>query len=67
MKTALISALSFAIGLAAVLPAAASTGSAAAIVKVWSDGDLDKRRKPRVPGGSGCDSPGDIREHASCR
>ena len=33
MKTALISALSFAIGLAAVLPAAASTGTAAAIVK----------------------------------
>ena len=24
------------------------------------------RRKPRVPGGSGCDSAGDIAEHASC-
>jgi hypothetical protein len=26
-----------------------------------------KRRKPRVPGGSGCDSPRDIAEHPECR
>jgi hypothetical protein len=26
-----------------------------------------KRRKPRVPGGSGCDSPTDLIEHADCR
>ena len=26
-----------------------------------------KRRKPRVPGGSGCDDAGDIAEHAECR
>ena len=25
------------------------------------------RRKPRVPGGSGCDDAGDIAEHAACR
>jgi hypothetical protein len=25
-----------------------------------------KRRKPRVPGGSGCDDPGDIAEHPEC-
>ncbi len=25
------------------------------------------RSKPRIPGGSGCDDPGDIREHAECR
>jgi hypothetical protein len=24
------------------------------------------RKKPRVPGGSGCDDPGDVEEHASC-
>ncbi len=24
------------------------------------------RSKPRVPGGSGCDDPGDIREHPEC-
>ena len=25
-----------------------------------------ERRRPRVPGGSGCDSPRDIREHPEC-
>jgi hypothetical protein len=25
------------------------------------------RRKPRIPGGSGCDDAGDIAEHAECR
>ena len=25
------------------------------------------RKKPRIPGGSGCDDAGDIAEHASCR
>jgi hypothetical protein len=28
-------------------------------------GEFDRRR-PRVPGGSGCDSPRDIREHPEC-
>jgi hypothetical protein len=28
-------------------------------------GAVDKRR-PRVPGGSGCDTPRDIREHPAC-
>jgi Spy/CpxP family protein refolding chaperone len=26
-----------------------------------------ERRKKRVPGGSGCDDPHDIREHPECR
>jgi hypothetical protein len=26
-----------------------------------------ERRKPRVPGGSGCDTPRDQREHPECR
>jgi opacity protein-like surface antigen len=25
------------------------------------------RRKPRIPGGSGCDDAGDVAEHAECR
>ncbi len=25
------------------------------------------RDKPRVPGGSGCDDPGDVEEHAECQ
>lgn len=28
--------------------------------------DQQARRKPRVPGGSGCDDPGDIAEHPEC-
>jgi hypothetical protein len=28
---------------------------------------VEKRRKKRVPGGSGCDDPHDIREHPECR
>lgn len=24
------------------------------------------RKKPRIPGGSGCDDPGDVAEHPSC-
>lgn len=30
-------------------------------------GEFDKRRKPRVPGGSGCDDPEDIIERPECR
>lgn len=28
---------------------------------------FEKRRKPRAPGGSGCDDPRDIIEHPECR
>ncbi len=37
---------------------------------LWSfDGGtaIVERRKPRVPGGSGCDDPQDIIEHPECR
>jgi hypothetical protein len=30
-------------------------------------GDDRGGRKPRIPGGSGCDDAGDIAEHAGCR
>jgi hypothetical protein len=32
-----------------------------------ADGAVEKRRKPRIPGGSGCDDPGDVIEHPECR
>ncbi len=36
--------------------------------KSTTAGDMEaKRRKPRVPGGSGCDSARDRREHPECR
>ena len=31
------------------------------------DGNDSGRRRPRIPGGSGCDDPGDILEHPECR
>jgi hypothetical protein len=36
-------------------------------IQIAGDGAVEKRRKPRVPGGSGCDDPGDILEHPECR
>jgi len=30
------------------------------------DAEFDKRRKKRIPGGSGCDDPEDIIEHPEC-
>ena len=31
------------------------------------DQSIDKRRKPRIKGGSGCDDPRDLIEHPECR
>lgn len=28
---------------------------------------IEKRKKPRIKGGSGCDDAGDVAEHPSCR
>ena len=32
-----------------------------------NDGNTSGRDRPRVPGGSGCDTPEDIAEHSECR
>ena len=32
-----------------------------------ADSTVEKRRKKRIPGGSGCDDPGDVLEHPQCR
>jgi hypothetical protein len=32
-----------------------------------ADNAVEKRRKPRIKGGSGCDDPGDVIEHPECR
>jgi hypothetical protein len=34
--------------------------------KIMADTNVDRRR-PRVPGGSGCDDPRDLIEHPECR
>jgi hypothetical protein len=47
-----------------VVPVKASTSGISA---VSISSEFDKRRKPRVPGGSGCDDPRDVIEHPECR
>lgn len=60
---------------AAIIFALSTTAFASAPVEEVKNGfkstteynDLEaKRRKPRVPGGSGCDDPEDIAEHPEC-
>lgn len=56
---------------ALTLPASASFAPMAAGFHVWDIAggadQVDKRSKPRVPGGSGCDTPRDIAEHLECQ
>lgn len=66
MKTILTLTTAALVILSYGLPASAQFAAAAGIV-ADDQGELDKRRKPRVPGGSGCDDPRDIIEHPECR
>ena len=68
-------------GLTSPIAAQADTGlfsvSAGVIVSgdlvtpAWGTDEVERRgrggRRPRVPGGSGCDDAGDIAEHPECR
>jgi hypothetical protein len=69
MKTTFLSTLAIMIAVGASAPAFAASADNAVTdpVKIFGANDLDKRRKPRVPGGSGCDDPWDIIEHPECR
>lgn len=55
-------------GLAAgtVAPAQALTLTSGLFDATMLDDSMD-RRKPRIPGGSGCDDPEDLIEHPECR
>ena len=61
------------VALGALLPAAAPAAAADAafdlpVLHAWAADDLaEKRRRPRVPGGSGCDDPRDVAENPECR
>lgn len=46
-----------------VVPVKASVAGFSALD---SNSVMEKRSKPRVPGGSGCDDPEDIIEHPEC-
>lgn len=52
-----------------VLPTFAATNDLSGILADDHQAIVDKRgrSKPRIPGGSGCDDPGDIIEHPECR
>lgn len=66
MKTMLCALAAAAVTLTAAMPAFAFAGSDTAIGAVQDQSVFD-RRKPRVPGGSGCDDPRDLIEHPECR
>ena len=73
MKSFLTAALATLSLAAAIAPAAAfeltrPTSITAGSGFDWTaDTSIVERRKPRVPGGSGCDTPRDMREHPECR
>ncbi len=48
-------------------PAFAKVSNLTGIDALQIQNEFDKRRKPRVPGGSGCDDPRDLIEHPECR
>ena len=66
MQKLLLTATLAAIALSAVAPAQALNLSTGLFDASMLD-QFDRRgRRPRVPGGSGCDDPGDIIEHPEC-
>ena len=69
MKTTVIAALAVLSLTSAVAPAAAfDLGNASSSIVAGPGFDLIvEGRRPRVPGGSGCDTPRDVREHPECR
>ncbi len=60
-------ALSAALVLTSVAPTFAASKDLSGLYVNDQQTTMDKRRKPRVPGGSGCDDPHDIIEHPECR
>ncbi|TXH95561.1 MAG: hypothetical protein E6Q73_14595 [Pseudorhodobacter sp.] len=73
MKTLLLSATLASVALTFASPTfAKSQGSSIEQIQEIISAEMDKRKrgkgkKVRVPGGSGCDDPGDILEHPECR
>ncbi|MGB3315074.1 MAG: hypothetical protein WBB85_11730 [Albidovulum sp.] len=67
MNRTITLAVAAALGLTAITPVFAATNDLAGIYVSDQQTTIDKRRKPRVPGGSGCDDPRDLIEHPECR
>lgn len=66
MKTFLMTALLAAVAATAVAPVQAMSLSSGLFDAAMLDAEFDKRRKKRIPGGSGCDDPEDLIEHPEC-
>lgn len=68
MKTLILAATLASMAITLTAPVNALTkGTSITAIEDALSGDFDKRKKPRVKGGSGCDDAGDIIEHPECR
>jgi hypothetical protein len=70
MKKILASALLVTLASAVLAPAHAGfapAGSGLSAFDQLIDGQITDKRKPRVPGGSGCDTPKDVAQHPECQ
>ena len=68
MKTLFLTATALAFAVTMNLPANAGTAPDGLYASQHMAGSASiDRRRPRVPGGSGCDSPRDILQHPECR
>lgn len=73
MKTMLLSATLASVAFTFATPTfAKSDATSLQQIETIISAEMDKRKrgkgkKVRVPGGSGCDDPGDILEHPECR
>lgn len=65
MKKLILTATFAALTLSAVAPVQAMTLSNGLSVGLLTQTEIERRR-PRIPGGSGCDTRQDIREHPEC-
>lgn len=65
MKKLFLTAATAALVLTMIAPVSAAPLVKSGLIADSGVSEIDRRR-PRVPGGSGCDSPRDIREHPEC-
>ena len=65
MQKLILTASTAALVLSMIAPVAAMPLVKSGLMADSAVTEIDRRR-PRVPGGSGCDSPRDIREHPEC-
>lgn len=67
MKPIILMSLIASFGLTAAPSLAAVSDSPVFSVDDLGGAAVEKRRKPRIKGGSGCDDAGDAAEHPECR